>query len=110
MISNETKVPAFTEPLCSHGMPVAVATVQFDLHVGELCGEERMKLMRQLSEFVDVSIADLHMSAGKGHSTAFGFKNIIMITESYHRYTYGFPGGKRNRDHVSIIGTASPGF
>lgn len=80
MMSNETKVPPFTEPLCSHGMPVTVATVQFDLHVGELCGEERMKLMRQLSEFVDVNIADLHMSAGKGHSTAFGFKNIVMIT------------------------------
>lgn len=80
MISNETKVPAFTEPLCSHGMPVAVATVQFDLHARELCGEERMKLMRQLSEFVDVSIADLQMSAGKGHSTAFGFNNIMMIT------------------------------
>ena len=80
MISNETKVPAFTEPICPHGMPVAVATVQFDLHVGELCGEERMKLVRQLSEFVDVSIADFQMSAGKGHSTAFGFNNIMMIT------------------------------
>lgn len=24
--------------------------------------------------------------------------------------TYGFPGGKRNKDHVSMIGTWSPGF
>lgn len=80
MISNETKVPSFKEPHCSHGMPVAVATIQFDLYVGELCGEERMKLVRKLSEFLDVNIEDFHMSAGKGHSTAFGFKNIMMIT------------------------------
>ena len=80
MISNETKVPPFTEPHCSQGMPVAIATIQFDLRVGELCGEERMKLMRKLSDFINVNIEDLHMSAGKGHSTAFGFKNIMLIT------------------------------
>lgn len=80
IISNETKVPPFTEPHCSQGMPVAVATIQFDLHVGELCGEERMKLMRKLSHFVDVNTVELHMSVGKGHSTAFGFKNVMMIT------------------------------
>ena len=33
-----------------------------------------------------------------------------MTTDFYHQHTYGFPGGKRNKDHVSIIGTVSPGF
>lgn len=80
MISNETKVPAFTEPQCSTGTPVAVATVQFDLHMGKLCGGERMHLMRKLSDFVDVNMADLHMSVGKGHNTAFGFKDVMMVT------------------------------
>ena len=80
MILNETKVPPFTEPQCSHGMPVAVATVQFDLHVGKLCGGERMNLMRKLSKFTDVNMGDLHMSVGKGHSTAFGFKDTMMVT------------------------------
>ena len=41
---------------------------------------------------------------------AFWQKTPIMITDSHHWDTYGFPGGKRNKDHVSIIGTASPGF
>ena len=79
-ISNETKVPSFREPQCSHGMPVAVATILFDLHMGKLCGEERIKLMRKLSDFVDVDIGDLHMAVGKGHNTAFGFKDVMMVT------------------------------
>ena len=78
--SNETKVPSFRKPQCSHGKPVAVATVLFDLHMGNLCGDERMKLMRKLSDFVDVDMADLHMSVGKGHNTAFGLKDVTMVT------------------------------
>lgn len=78
--SNETKVPSFREPQCSHGMPVAVATVLFDLQMGNLCGDERIKLMRKLSDFVDVDMADLHMSVGKGHNTAFGLKDVTMVT------------------------------
>lgn len=80
MISNETKVPPFTEPQCSQGMPVAVATIQFDLHMGKLCGGERMNLMRKLSNFAAVNMEDLHMSVGKGHGTAFGFKDVMMVT------------------------------
>lgn len=33
-------------------------------------------------------------------------KNILTICFN----TYGFPGGKRNKDHVFMMGTASPGF
>ncbi|KAL9973251.1 hypothetical protein ACROYT_G019679 [Oculina patagonica] len=80
MISNETKVPPFTEPQCSQGMHVAVATIQFDLHMGKLCGRERMNLMRKLSNFADVNMEELHMSVGKGHGTAFGFKDVMMVT------------------------------
>ena len=79
-ISNETKVPPFTEPQCSYGMPVAVATILFDLDMGKLCGGERINLMRKLSDFVDVHVNELHMVVGRGHNTAFGFKDVTMVT------------------------------
>ena len=80
MILNDTKVPPFREPQCSNGMPVAVATILFDVYVGKLCGGERMKLLRKLADFADVNINDLHMAVGRGHNTAFGFKDVMMVT------------------------------
>ena len=80
IISNNTKVPPLTEPRCSQGMPVAVATILFDLDVGKICGGERIKLMRKLADFADVNINDLHMTVGRGHNTAFGFKDVMMVT------------------------------
>ena len=79
MISNETKVPTFAEPKCPNGVPAAVATIQFDLHVDKLCGEDRIKLMRKLSGFAEVDIVELHMAVGKGHNTAFGLKDVMMV-------------------------------
>ena len=79
-VSNETKVPPFTEPQCPQGNPVAVATILFDLHIENLCGRERTSVMRKLSDFVDVNMIDLHMAAGRGHNTAFGFKDVVLVT------------------------------
>ena len=78
--SNETKVPDFSEPNCVGGMPVAVATVLFDLHIDTLSGADRQNLMRKLSGFVNVNIKNLHMTVGRGHNTAFGFKDVTMVT------------------------------
>lgn len=79
-LSNETKIPSFAEPKCTNGIPVAVATVQFDLHIDKLYGEDRINLMRKLSDFADVGTMELHMAVGKGYSTAFGLKDIMMVT------------------------------
>lgn len=79
-MSNETKIPSFVEPKCPNGLSVAVATVQFDLHIDKLHGEDRINLMRKLSDFADVGTLELHMAVGKGHSTAFGLKDVMTIT------------------------------
>lgn len=35
---------------------------------------------------------------------------LSPINITYSAFTHGFPGGKRNKDQVFMIGTVSPGF
>ena len=76
----DIKVMTFKEPQCPQGLPLAAATIIFDLHMGKLSGGARMALIKKISNFVDTDTQDLHMSAGKGHNTAFGLKDVMMIT------------------------------
>ena len=80
LFSNETKVPDFTEPKCVNGLPVAVATVLFDLNMETFSGSGRENLMSKLSDFVNVNINNLHMAVGRGHNTAFGLKDATVVT------------------------------
>ena len=74
------RIPSFKEPQCPQGLPVVAATIIFDLHMDKLNGGARMGLMEKISNFVHTDTEDLHMSAGKGHNTAFGLKDAMMIT------------------------------
>lgn len=80
LFSNETKVPDFTEPKCVNGLPVAVATVLFDLNMETFSGSGRENLMSKLSDFVNVNINNIHMAVGRGHNTAFGLKDATVVT------------------------------
>ena len=51
-----------------------------DYHLGKLTGKGRAEILKKLSTFVDVDVGKLHMSAGKGHNTAFGFKDVTIVT------------------------------
>lgn len=95
MITNETKVPSFTEPQCPHGMPVSVATILFDLHIEKLSGGTRMNLLRKLSDFVDINMHNFHMAVGRGHNTAFGFKDVTMVTAG--------PGNVADSNHPGVV-------
>lgn len=78
--SNNSKLVSYPEPNCPKGMPVAAASIVLDYHLGKLTGRERADILRKLSNFVDVDAGKLHMLAGKGHNTAFGFKDVITVT------------------------------
>lgn len=78
--SNITKVPAFKEIVCHSGLPVAAATIIFDLHAGKLSGKVRAELLIKVSNFADIDVSNLHMSLGKGHGTALNLKDVMMLT------------------------------
>jgi len=78
--SNLTKIPSFKEIVCHSGLPVAAATIIFDLHAGKLGGKERAALLQRVAAFADIDVSNLHMSLGKGHSTALNLKDVMMLT------------------------------
>ena len=78
--SNNTKTVSYPTPKCPKGLPVAAASIVFDYHLGKLSGQTRVEILKKVSEFVAVDVNNLHLSAGKGHSTAFGFKDVITVT------------------------------
>ena len=79
-ISNNTKISSYPQPKCPKGLPVAAATIVFDYHLGKLTGKARVDILKKLCDFVDVDVKNLHLLAGKGHNTAFGFKDVITVT------------------------------
>lgn len=77
---NETKVPLVSWPHCPNRLPVAAATIIFDVNIANLNGDKRITLLQKVSAFVDVELEKLHMALGKGHNTAFGLKDIMILT------------------------------
>lgn len=78
--SNNTKFSSYPAPSCPKGLPVTVASIVFDYHLGKLKGQSRVEILRKVSDFADVDVRNLHLLAGKGHKTAFGLKDVITIT------------------------------
>lgn len=78
--NNLTKVPIPDVPSCQNDRPLAVATIVFDLNMKNLSGKKRVDLMEQVSLFADVALGHLHMCRGKGHNTAVGLKDVMMLT------------------------------
>ena len=78
--SNNTKVHSYLKPKCPKGLPVAAASIVFDYHLGKLTGDARVDILNKVSDFVDVDVRNLHLLAGKGHNTAFGFKDVTTVT------------------------------
>ena len=77
---NRTKISLYSQPKCPKGVPVSAATIVFDLNIARFDGEARVRLLNGVSEFVNVNVTNIHMSAGKGHTTAFGLKDVTMVT------------------------------
>ena len=78
--SNNTKIRSYPQPKCPNGLPVAAASIIFDYQLGKLSGQARVEILNKVSDFVDVDVKNLHLLAGKGHNTAFGFKDVITVT------------------------------
>ena len=78
--TNVTKVPILDIPSCQNERPLAVATIVFDLNMKNLPGHKRIDLMKKVSSFADVALEHLHLCRGKGHSTAIGLKDVMMLT------------------------------
>ena len=78
--SNNSKIPSYSQPKCPKGLPVAAASIVFDYHLGKLTGQARVDILKKVCDFVDVDVKNLHLLAGKGHNTAFGFKDVITVT------------------------------
>ena len=78
--TTETKVPSLKFPACQNGRPLAVATIVFDLNIKNLPGHKRVSLMKRVSSFADVALEHFQMCRGKGHSTAMGLKDVMMLT------------------------------
>lgn len=94
-ISNYSKIFSYAKPNCAKGSPIASATVVLDYHLGKLTGNDRAGILKRLSAFVDVDVGKLHMSAGKGHNTAFGFKDVTIVTAG--------PGSVADSKHPGVV-------
>jgi hypothetical protein len=93
--SNITKVPVVQEAICHSGLPVAAATIIFDVHAGKLSGKERVELLKRVAAFADVDVDNLRMSLGKGHNTALGLKDVMMLTAG--------PGNVREAKEPGVV-------
>ncbi|XP_031569872.1 uncharacterized protein LOC116304304 [Actinia tenebrosa] len=93
--SNITKVPLVHEAICYNGLPVAAATIIFDLHAGKLSGKDRIALLRRVAAFADVDVENLRMSLGKGHNTALNLKDVMMLTAG--------PGNVREAKEPGVV-------
>lgn len=77
---NNTKTSSYSKPKCPKGLPVAAASIVLDYHLEKVTGEMRVEIMNKIADFTDVDVKNLHMLAGKGHTTAFGLKDVITVT------------------------------
>ena len=78
--NNSTKIPLVTRPQCPDRLPVTVATIVFDLKISSLSGNQRIRLLLLVAEVFNAKLDKFRLVAGKGHNTAFGLKDVMILT------------------------------